>query len=125
MDRPTNPAWDCEEGEPTVITSRYFRYLDMFKRILGEEEAKMPGHENKELSNLVNWSEESSAMWLHMLLSTGFNGPDTFPFTKLIQHVGTEEWERREREIDKDEVSAFGPKKLLELEQYTRDLEKA
>jgi hypothetical protein len=125
IDRLTNLAWDCDEGEPTEITSRYFRYLDMFKRVLGEEEAKTPGHENKELSSLVNWSEESGAMWLHMLLSTGFNGRDTFPFAKLIQHVGAEEWERHEREIDKDEVSAFGTKKLLELEQYARDLEKA
>lgn len=91
MDRPTNRAWDCDKGEPTEITARSFRYLDIFKRVLEEEEARMLGHGNKELSNLVRWSEHSGAMWLHMLLSAGFNDPYTFPFTKLIQHVGTDE----------------------------------
>lgn len=83
----------------------------------------MPGHENKELSNLVRWSEDSGAMWLHMLLLVGFNDPYSFPFTKLVQYVGTDEWERREREVSEDEVSAFGAQKALQLEQYNRELE--
>lgn len=53
MDRPTNRAWNCYKGEPTRIIARYFRYLDMFKRILEEEEARTPDYENKELSQLV------------------------------------------------------------------------
>lgn len=125
MDRPTNKAWDCYEEEPTRITARYFRYLDMFKRILEEEEARTRGHENKELSKLVRWSEHSGAMWVHMLLTTGFNDPYTFPFTKLVQHVGTDEWKRREREVNEDEVTTFGAQKALQLEQYNRDLERA
>ncbi|KAL5121973.1 hypothetical protein ACEQ8H_000189 [Pleosporales sp. CAS-2024a] len=124
MDRPTNQVWDCHDGEPVQITNRYIRYLDMFKRILEEEEAKTPGYENHELSRLVRWSEDSGAMWLHMLLSTGFNGPDSFPFTRLIQHIGEGEWEKRKREASDDEVAAFGAKKLRQLEQYNQDLEK-
>src|SRR3954452_11861865 len=38
MDRPTNTAWDCDKGEPIRITNRYFRYMNIFKRVLGEEE---------------------------------------------------------------------------------------
>jgi hypothetical protein len=96
----------------------------MFKRVLEEKEARTPGHENKELSNLICWSEHSGAMWLHMLLSAGFNDPCSFPFTKLVQHVGTDEWERHEREVSEDEVAVFGAQKVLQLEQYNRDLER-
>jgi hypothetical protein len=123
MDRPTNKAWDCDKGEPIRITNRYFRYLNIFKRVLGEEEDRTPGHENKELSNLIHWSEDSGAMWVHMLLSTGFNDPYSFPFTKLLQHVGADEWDRREKEISQEEVAAFGTQKALQLEQYNYDLE--
>lgn len=69
--------------------------------------------------------EKYSAMWAHMLLTTGFNDPCSFPFTRLIQHVGADEWERREREVSEDEVAAFGAQKVLQLEQYNRDLERA
>lgn len=31
--------------------------------------------ENKELFKLVRWSEDSGAMWVHMLLTTSFNDP--------------------------------------------------
>lgn len=122
MDRPTNPAWDCDDGEPSEITDRYFRYLGIFQRVLEEEEAKIPGYEDKELSRLVRWSQQSGAMWIHMLLSTGFNDPRTFPFTRLKQLVGADEWDRREREVNDDEAAAFGSKKVIQLEQYNRDL---
>lgn len=124
MDRPTNQEWDCNNGELPGITTRYFKYLNIFKRVLEEEELKMPGNQDKELSSLVCWSESSGAMWLHMLLSTGFNGPREFPFTMLVKYVGVDDWERRERCINQDEVEAFGAQKALELEQYRRDLER-
>lgn len=123
MDRPINPAWDCDNGEPRDITDRFFRCAGIFQRVLEEEEAKMPGHEDKELSRLVRWSESSGAMWVHMLLSNGFNDPRTFPFTKLIQHLGVDEWERRRREVSDDDATAFGSKKVMQLDQYNRDLE--
>lgn len=63
-------------------------------------------------------------MWVHMLLITSFNDPCTFPFTRLIQYVGTDEWERREREVREEEVAAFGTQKVLQLEQYNLDLER-
>ncbi|KAJ0165521.1 putative MFS-type transporter [Colletotrichum tanaceti] len=124
MDRRTNQAWDCDQGEPTHITSRYFRYLDLFKRVMEEEEAKAAGHGGRELSKLIHWSEQSGAMWAHMLLSAGFNETSTFPFTKLIEFVGPEEWERRRSEVDEKEVAAFGARKKLQLEEYSRDLER-
>jgi hypothetical protein len=124
MDRPTNQAWDCKEGVLPRVTDRYLRSLDMFIRILEEEEAKAPDYESKELSKLVRWSKDSGAMWMHMLLTTGFNDPNSFPFTKLVQHIGTDEWAKLERKISKDEVVAFGEMKALQLDQYSDDLEK-
>ena len=120
MDRPTNQQWDRNE-ESAKLGVRYFRYLEIFKRILEEEEART-GCEDHELSKLVHWSEQSGAMWVHMLLTSGFNHPDSFPFSKLVLHVGTSEWERREKEVSGAE--AFGAQKKLQLEQYEDELER-
>lgn len=44
------------------MTGRYLKSLEIFKRVLVEEEAKMAGTRNKSLSALVEWSETSGAM---------------------------------------------------------------
>jgi aminoglycoside phosphotransferase (APT) family kinase protein len=97
QDRPINEEWEWQDGKPPKLAERYFKYLDIYKRVLEEEEAKMSGYEERELSNLVKWSQESGAMWLHMLISVGFNDHRSFPFTQLRQHVGETKWERRVR----------------------------
>lgn len=117
--------WDCNNDGPPKVAERYFRYLEVFKRVLEEEEAKMPEHEEKELSRLVRWSQDSGAMWLHMLLSAGFNDERSFPFTQLRQHLGAAEWARREREFDNlAELDEFAAQKVRELDEYDRALEK-
>ncbi len=98
QDRPINKEWEGERGKK--IAERYFRYLDIYSRVLEEEEASMPGHEDKKLSRLVKWSQgDSGAMWLHMLISVVFNDPLSFPFEQLRRHVGETEWERRKNEF--------------------------
>jgi hypothetical protein len=126
QDRPVNIEWDYVDGEPPKHAARYFRYLDMYQRILEEEEARMhPDRPDKELSNLVKWSRESGAMWLHMLLSAGFNDPDSFPWSKLREHLGDEEWTRRGEEFgDDEELEVFGARKVREEEEYDAALEK-
>lgn len=125
QDRPVNSAWDCDNNEPPKVAARYFRYLEIFKHVLEEEEAKMPGHEDKELSYLVKWSQDSGAMWLHMLLSAGFNDQCSFPFTQLRRHVGAKEWARREKEFDnRAELAAFAAQKVRKLDEYDEALEK-
>ncbi|KAG4431947.1 hypothetical protein IFR05_012566 [Cadophora sp. M221] len=125
--RPVNSAWDCKGDEPPKIAARHFKYLDIFIRILQEEEANMPGHEERELSNLVKGSQASGAMWLHMLLSFGFNDYRSFPFTQLRQHMASE-WAEREKEVDNveevEEVEAFAALKVREVDKYDEDLEK-
>ncbi|PBP24958.1 Aminoglycoside 3'-phosphotransferase and Choline Kinase family protein [Diplocarpon rosae] len=125
QDRPVNCAWDCKGDEPPKIAARYFRYLEIFIRVLEEEEAKLPGQSERELSSLVKWSQASGAMWLHMLLSSGFNDHHSFPFTMLRRHLGTAEWARREKAFENaDELDAFAARKVGEMEKYEEALEK-
>jgi hypothetical protein len=124
QDRPVNSTWDCEGEELPKIASRYFRYLEIYTRILEEEESKMQGHEEKELSSLVKWSQTSGAMWLHMLLSSGFNDEHSFPFTQLRAHLGPTEWARRGMEFDHpNELEEFAARKVKEMDMYQEALE--
>jgi hypothetical protein len=123
MSRPTNQQWDCDEDDSIKIGVRYFKCLEIFKRVLEEEEG-ITGCEDKELSQLVHWSEQSGAMWIHMLLTSGFNHPHSFPFSKLVLHVGTTEWEQREKEVSEDEIEAFSAQKVQQLKQYEDELRK-
>lgn len=124
QDRPVNSAWDCKDGKPPKIAARYFKCLEIFTRILEEEEAKMPGHEERELSSLVRWSQASGAMWLHMLLLSGFNDHRSFPFTQLRRYFGAE-WAKRENEFNnEEELEAFAARKMSELDEYDEALEK-
>ncbi|KXL43490.1 MAG: hypothetical protein FE78DRAFT_33491 [Acidomyces sp. 'richmondensis'] len=72
---------DNEEA-PRVL-ERYLRNLDVFKIVLEEDEARMPGTQFMELSRQERHSKESGSMWQHILLSWGFNHPDSLPFMQL------------------------------------------
>ncbi|KAL2830101.1 phosphotransferase enzyme family protein [Aspergillus pseudoustus] len=125
QDRPVNSAWDYHGDNPPELAHRYYRNLDIFMRVLEEEETDMLGDGKNELSSLVKWSRDSGAMWLHMLLSSGFNDHRSFPFTQLRQHLGSAEWERREREFDNAErLEALAARKVSVLDMYDEALEK-
>lgn len=125
QDRPVNSEWDCKDDEPPKIASRYFQCLDIFIRVLEEEEEKMPEYKEKELSSLVKWSQASGAMWLHMLISYGFNDHRSFPFTQLRRHLGATEWAKREEEFDSaEDLEAFAVRKKSELDKYEEILER-
>ncbi|WEW59263.1 hypothetical protein PRK78_004732 [Emydomyces testavorans] len=83
----------------------------------------MPGHVKRELSSLVKWSQASGAMWLHMLLLSGFNDHRSFRFTQLRQYFGNE-WTKREQEINNAELEVFAARKVSELDEYDEALEK-
>lgn len=124
QDRPVNSAWDYEGDEPPKITTRYFKYLEIFIRVLEEEEANMPGHEERELSSLIKWSQASGAMWLHMLLLSGFNDHHSFPFMQLRRHIGDDKWAEHEKEVNDEELDAFAALKVRELDKYDEALER-
>lgn len=87
FDRPVNEEWDFVEGEPPPVVDRYSRHLEMFRRVLDEEEATMPEYREKEFSKLLSWSEDSGAIWLHMLLCSGFFDWFGFPCMQIRQRV--------------------------------------
>lgn len=125
QDRPVNSVWDYKGDEPPKIAARYFKCLEIFIRVLEEEEVKLPAYKDKELSSLVKWSQSSGAMWLHMLLSSGFNDHRSFPFTQLRLHLGDTEWAEREKEFaNAEELEAFAARKVSELDEYDEALEK-
>jgi hypothetical protein len=121
LDRPINTEWDFEEGEAPKATDRYFECLAIFKRVLAEEEAEMTGNQGKELSELIQLSEDSGAMWLHMLLSSGFFDTPGFPCMQLRKHWGAEWWDERIDEYgDTEEVETFVTNKLDDLAAYDK-----
>ncbi|CAG7922453.1 unnamed protein product [Penicillium olsonii] len=123
QDRPINSEWDCDDTELPQIGSRYLRYLESYIRVL-EEESKIQGCEDRELSKLVKWSQASGAMWLHMLLSTGLNDTNNFPFTQLRAHIGATEWARREMKFENPkELEDFATRKVREMKIYEEALE--
>ncbi|KAJ5496260.1 hypothetical protein N7463_008247 [Penicillium fimorum] len=125
QDRPVNSTWDYDDNDkPPKIAARYFRCLEVFMCVLQEEEAKMQEYQERELSNLVKWSQDSGTMWFHMLISSGFNDQRSFPFTQLRQHIGEDEWVRQEKEFDNMEVEGFAARKVSELNKYDEALEK-
>lgn len=115
-DRPVNEEWDFSDGRPPDATQRYFKCLDIFKHVLAVEEAKI---QSQEVSELVNWSEASGGMWLHMLLSSGFFDLFSFPCMHLREEYGIDLWRRRVRNLeDTQEMKEFVAKKLRDLDQY-------
>lgn len=119
LDRPVNDEWDFEEGEAPKATDRYFKYLEIFQRVLGEEESQIRGDDKKELSELVKWSADSGAMWLHMLLSSGFFDSSSFPCMQLRRQRGVDWWDTRLVEYgDTGEADAFVAGKLDDLVVY-------
>lgn len=123
-DRPNNEAWDYKGGEPPRFASRYMRYLEIFTSVLKEEEIKMPGHEKKELSTLVEWSKSTGAMWLHMIISAGFFDCESFPCGQLQRHRGLRWWlDTLKRFEDQEEVKVFAQGKELELTRYDEEVD--
>ncbi|KAL4971451.1 hypothetical protein BDW66DRAFT_163693 [Aspergillus desertorum] len=125
LDRPVNSSWDYEDSDPPKTGARYFDLLKMFIRVLEEEEAKTSAHAKQELSDLIKWSQSSGAMWLHMLLSSGFNSNCNFPFMQLRQHIGSDRWETLLETFNNPEaLEKFTERKLRELNDYEKVLDK-
>ncbi|KAJ5145893.1 uncharacterized protein N7515_000457 [Penicillium bovifimosum] len=124
-DRPVNEEWDFVDGNPPEATKRYINCLDIFKEALVKEEAKMPREQGTELSKLVEWSEASGAMWVHMLLSSGFFDSFSFPCMQLRQCVGARWWRERVNELEiRPEVEQFAAHKLQDLEEFDKSVDK-
>ena len=125
LDRPINDEWDFEQGEAPKATDRYFKCLEIFIRVLEEEVTRMKESSRRELTELVKWSRDTGAMWLHMLLSSGFFDDLTFPCMQLRNHKGVQWWdEHMKGHEDTEEVEEFIADKMKDLAAYDEIKEK-
>lgn len=124
QDRLNNYDTFLDKEEAPRVLERYLHNLGLFKAVLEEEEARIPGQQAMELSRLVRHSEESGSMWLHMLLSWGFNHPDSLPFTQLQARLGPERWKELEECHHGKEAREFTRRKLAELDKYDKKVER-
>lgn len=104
--------WDFS----SEMEDRFFRHLDMFQRVLEEEEEAMPGHVGKELSMLIKRSREDGTMWFIMVLQGFFQSPDNFPCTQLIRH--TRGWDELVKGVPEEEIQAFVAKKMKHMKLH-------
>lgn len=124
QDRLNNYDTFLDKEETPRIVERYLRNLDMFKTVLEEEEARIPGQQGMELSRLLRHSEESGSMWLYMLQSWGFNHPDGLPFAQLRAHLGQKRWKQLEEGHRGKEAKEFTKWELAELDKYDEMVER-
>ncbi|KIW39808.1 uncharacterized protein PV06_08392 [Exophiala oligosperma] len=124
QDRLNNYDTFLNKEEAPRFLGRYLRNLDVFKTVLDEEEARTPGQQTMELSRLGRHSEKSGSMWLHMLLSWGFNHPDSLPFAQLQVRLERERWKELEEGHHGKEAREFTERKLAELDKYDETVER-
>ena len=63
-------------------------------------------------------------MWLHMVLSWGFNHPDSLPFSQLQAHLGPRRWKELEEGHHGKEAREFTKRKVAELDKYDEVVER-
>ncbi|CAI7600821.1 unnamed protein product [Penicillium glandicola] len=114
-----------EDQEPYDLSELYNKHLEIFQRVLYEEEEKLSGSDEKEVSKLVAWCKKSGAMLLHVLAATTTYDWSRFPPVELLEEVGAEKWKELTDElVDQEDLRAFLAKKPDELKRYNEKLAK-
>ena len=114
-----------EAKKSTTILDRYLKYLDVFIHVLKQEERGLTTSQCTALSTLVEWSRNSGAIWLHMLLHTGFNYVSSIPFVKLREHISPKKWQRiLDEALDLEKLKSLVGTKIDQLGRYDDILEK-
>jgi hypothetical protein len=126
-DSPVNQAWDCDVNEHPELAKRFSERAEFYSRILEEEVIKRrdQGHAKSDMKffNLVKWSKQTGAMWLHMILLNAFLGRYSFPLVQLQKILG-KEWKTLEASVSQEEVGEFVRTKVAVVEQYYADYDK-
>lgn len=114
-----------EAEKSAIILDRYLKYLDIFICVLKQEEKDLATSQSATLSTLVEWSRDSGAMWLHMLLHTGFNYVSSIPFVRLREHIGPKTWQRiKDEALDHETLKSLVATKMIQLSRYDDILER-
>jgi len=120
----TAPWWLLQErphnwSDSADRRARFLEHLDMFKRVLGEEEEKgPPAGPGESLSAMVRRSEERGTMWFHMVLQSFFLDPDSFPCAQL--RAETPDWDELAAAIPKRDIQSFVAKKMAQRKEHDR-----
>ncbi|TLD27959.1 phosphotransferase enzyme family protein [Venturia nashicola] len=115
--------FEAEAEASAVILDRYLKHLEIYKRVLGEEEERMPDIHDKGMSSLIEWSESSGALWFHMLLHSGFNYVSSIPFAQVRKHIGDRRWDKLKSTFPFDSLEALATSKAQQTEEYEKSLE--
>jgi len=100
------------------IATRYEKSLEMFLKILEEEEGAMlkdvPFVER--LSGLMRECNEDGRMWFHCIIRQGFNGPDMLVWERL--RAATPD------SVSDEKVNAFIKDNMVALDKYRLERDK-
>ncbi|KAI1741707.1 hypothetical protein F4680DRAFT_414809 [Xylaria scruposa] len=124
----STPSWLLIESPntwPSIDEKlvRFNKHLELYTRILEEEEKKVLGddiREDEKPSVLLKECQKQGRQWFHFILLRGFNGPTCVPFTKLREE--TADWDELASAIPGDKIEAFVQKKMADLERYETQL---
>ncbi|KAM0812778.1 hypothetical protein AB5N19_12769 [Seiridium cardinale] len=124
----STPSWlliESPNAWPSVDKrfARFQKNLELFTRILKEEEEKVLGTdvpEDETPSGILGECQKQGRQWFHHLLLRGFNGPNCVPFIKLREE--TEDWDKLVSAIPEEDIEAFVEKKVADLQTYEKQL---
>ncbi|KAF4980844.1 hypothetical protein FZEAL_3242 [Fusarium zealandicum] len=103
--------------------ARFQQHLELYTRILEEEELKILGYgitEDQKPSTMLRACQKDGRQWLHFIILRGFNGPTCVPFVKLREE--TKDWDELAAAIPEEDISSFVKKKMADLQKYEEQL---
>ncbi|TLD37546.1 hypothetical protein E2P81_ATG04358 [Venturia nashicola] len=110
--QPPNSWEDSDER-----LSIYHRYLELYIRILGEEEVRVLGadiHPEERPSKMMRQFRANGWMWFHHIIWGGFNGPTHIPFKEL--QASTADFDRLVAEVPQEDIDDFVKTKIDHLD---------
>ena len=106
------------------VATRYEKSLEMFLRILEEEEGAIlrdvPLLERP--SALMRECKEDGRMWFHCIIRQGFNGPDMLVWELL--RVATPDFDQLVKAVSEEKITAFVKEKMAALAKYRLERDK-
>jgi len=100
------------------VATMYEKFLEMFLRILEEEEGAIlrdvPLDERP--SALMRECKEDGRMWFHCIIRQGFNGPDMLVWERL--RAATPDFDRLVEAVSEEKITAFVKEKMVALAKY-------
>ncbi|CAD0031304.1 unnamed protein product, partial [Aureobasidium pullulans] len=120
------PPASWEDGHDDSRLSRYNKYLDIWIRVIQEEEQKVldsstgDDHHVERPSGLLQKQRQGGSMWFYHIMQEAFNGPNSVPFSRLREAVP--DFEELAAAVSKEDTEAFVKMKMEHKDRYEKDL---